>query len=371
MPFPAHGRRADIKTQAEPERLTYQVKTLVKWYKWIILAIILQFCFLFYINNIFLNSDGSVSVVNTETKADPLTGDFKVPQGVKQVKVSFNARFGAFVDNDGILHIINIKSNKDKKIAGLDNDRITFFKWLPDRDMVIYSSDTKDGKAGVVQLSTYEADTETTRDYPEIRDLTKDSKVMDIDLSPYTNVVYAKINTSETRSKIIRFNVMSQYAHVMNLGPDALIKESNYFNKLVYQNPGEAIYVYDGMTKIKNKVPVGAENVRILDIDSNDTLYIGVLGTNGMVTQIYHQKIEEGKLTDSWTKTLLKEPLRLEDIVISINGNMYYINRDENKIINIKNDLKASFRGDILEVLDGALVSMDGSRVNITSLKEY
>ncbi len=376
-PYPAHGTCVDLFDYklmkiCEPERLwVLKVKTLAKWYKWILLAVIFQFCVLLYINNIFLNTNVSVSVTTSETKPKSLSGDFKVPQGVKDVKVSFNARFGAYVDDDGALHIINIDTKKDEKVAGLKKDKITFFKWLPDRDMVIFSSDTKNGKSGVIQMSTYEADSETTRDLPEITDITSKSKVMDIDLSPYTNVVYAKINTSETRSKIIRFNVMSQYAHVMNLGPDAVIKECNYVNKLFYQNPGEAIYVYDGMNRSKTRVDVDAENVRVLDIDSNDTLYIGILDSNGKVTDIYQQKITDAKLSDNWTKTALKERVLPENISISVNGNMYAVNKDENKIVNLTSGLKASYRGDFIEVLNGALVSKDGNKVDITSLKEY
>ncbi len=347
------------------------MKTLVKWYKWIMLAVIFQVCVLFYVNNVFLDTNKSVSVTASEAKTKPITGEFRVPEGVSKVKVSFNARFGAYIDESGALHIINIDTKKDKKVAGLDADKITYFKWLPDRDMVIYSSDTKNGKKGVIQMSTYEADSETKRDYPEIKDITSKSKVVDIDLSPYTNVVYAKILTSETKSKIIRFNVMSQYAHVMNLGPEAIIKEPNFVNKLVYQNPGESIYVYDGMNKSKSKVNVDAKNVRLLDIDGDDNLYIGILDEAGRVTQIYQQKISDVKLSQSWTKTPLNASIPLEDIIISVNGNMYHINKDENKIINIKSGLKASYRGEISEVLDGALVSMDGSKVNITSLKEY
>ncbi|WP_313563572.1 hypothetical protein [Ruminiclostridium cellobioparum] len=349
------------------------MKTLARWYKWILLAVMFQFCVLFYINNIFLNSDGSVSITTAEgeVKEKPVTGVFTVAAGVKEVKVSYNSRFGAYVDTDGALHIVDIKAKKDKKIAGLEDDMITFFKWLPDRDMIIYSSDTKNGKKGVIQISTYEADYGTIRDLPEIKAVNAQSKVMDIDLSPYTNVVYAQLNTSETRSRIYRINVMNQYSNVLTLGADAIIKESAYVNKLVYQNPGEPVYVYNDMDKSKSKITIDSENVRILDIDANDTLFIAALGDDGKVTQLYQQKITESRFTDDWTKTPLKEPVPPEDIVVSGSGNVYYINRSENKIINVKNDLKASFRGEFLEVLNGTLVSIDGNKVNINSLKEY
>lgn len=346
------------------------MKKIAKWYKWILLAVMFQFCVLLYINNIFLNTNVTVSVTDAGVKTKPATGDFKVPEAAQNISMSFNSKFGAYL-LDGVLHIINVDNKNDKKVAGLGKDKITYFKWMPDRDMVIYSSDTKEGKKGTIQISTYEADLETLRDYPEIAGLASKSKITDIELSPLTNVVYAKINTSDTKSKIVRFNVMSQYAHVMNLGAKAIIKECAFVNKLVYQNEGESVYIYDGINKTKNKVPINSKNVRVLDIDLNDTLYIGILDSSGKVTQIYHQKITDVKLSENWTKVALKQKTAVEDIIISGNGNIYTNNKEENKITNVINGLKASYRGEFIEVLEGALVSRDVNKVYITSLKEY
>lgn len=344
------------------------MKNIAKWYKWILLAVIFQFCVLLYINNIFLNADATVSVTNAGVKKETTTGNFKVPEAAQNISMSYNAKFGAYL-LDGVLHIKNVDNGNDKKVAGLGKDKITYFKWLPDRDMVIFSSDTKDGEKGTIQMSSYEADSETARDYPEVSGLSSKSQVMDIELSPLTNVVYARIKTSDTKSKIIQFNVMGQYAHLMNLGSNAIIKECLYVNKLVYQNEGEAVYIYDG--KNKNKVPIDSDKVRILDIDLDDTLYIGILDSSGKVSQIYHQKIADEKLSDNWIKVTLKESASFEDIVISGNGNVYVNKKDENKIVNVINNLKASYRGEFIEVLDGALVSRDGNKIDVTSLKEY
>lgn len=346
------------------------MKNISKWYKWILLAIMFQFCVLIYINNVLLNSAVSVSISNADVKTKPSTGDFKVPEDVQNISMSFNAKFGAYLNN-GVLHIINVDNNKDKKVAGLGKDKITYYKWLPDRDMVIYSSDTKGGKKGTIQMSTYEADSEVARDYPEISGLASKSQVMDIELSPYTNVVYAKINTSDTKSKIIRFNIMSQYAHIMNLNADAIIKECTYVNKLVYQNEGEGIYIYDGINRNKNRVPIDATKVRVLDIDLNDMLYVGKIDTSGKISEIYHQKITDEMPNNNWTTLVLKESTFPENIIISGNGNIYTNNNEENKITNVKNDRKASYRGEFIEILDGALVSKEGSKIVITSLKEY
>lgn len=344
------------------------MKNIAKWYKWILLALIFQFCVLLYINNIFLNADATVSVTNAGVKKETTTGNFKVPEAAQNISMSYNAKFGAYL-LDGVLYVKNVDNGNDKKVAGLGKDKITYFRWLPDRDMVIFSSDTKDGDKGTIQMSSYEADSETARDYPEISGLSSKSQVMDIELSPLTNVVYARIKTSDTKSKIIQFNVMGQFAHLMNLGGNAIIKECLYVNKLVYQNEGESVYIYDG--KSKNKVPIDADKVRILDIDQDDTLYIGILDSSGKVSQIYHQKIADEKLSDNWTKVTLKESTSLEDIVISGNGNVYANKKDQNKIVNVINDLKASYRGEFIEVLDGALVSRDGNKIDVTSLKEY
>ncbi len=346
------------------------MKTLVKWYKWILLAVIFQFCVLLYINNVFLNSDITVSITDADKSKVVLTGDFKVPDNAQNISMSYNAEFGAYL-SDSALHIINLDNGNINKVAGMDNDKITYFRWLPDRNMVIFSSDTKEGKKGIVQISTYEPESENLRPYPQIDGLSAESKIMDIELSQYTNVVYAKIKTSDTKSKIVRFNVMSQYAHVMNLGAKAIIKECSFVNKLVYQNEGESIYIYDGINKTKNKVPINVDKVQVLDIDLNDALYIGILDSSGKVSQIYHQKVNDDKLTDNWTKVVLKAATAIENIIISGNGNIYINEIEENKIVNATNGLKASYRGEFIEVLDGALVSKEGNKVIITSLKEY
>ncbi|PYG86913.1 hypothetical protein LY28_02533 [Ruminiclostridium sufflavum DSM 19573] len=346
------------------------MKTLAKWYKWILLAVIFQFCGLLYVNNVFLNTNVTVSIKDANVSKEVMTGDLKVPGAAMNVSMSYNAEFSAYL-LDGVLHIINVDSNDDKGVSGSGKDKITYFRWLPDRNMVIFSSNTRDGKKGTVQISTYEPDSDTLRDYPQIDGLTAESQIMDIELSQYTNVVYAKIKTSDSKSKIIRFNVMSQYAHVMNLGAEALIKECSFVNKLVYQNEGEAVYIYDGINKTKNKVPIDSDNVRVLDIDLNDVLYVGILDSSGNITKIYHQKIGDEKLTDEWTKVDLKTAISPKNIIISGNGNIYSNDTEENKIINLANNLKASYRGDFVEVLDGALVSKDENKVIITSLKEY
>lgn len=348
------------------------MKHIAKWYKWILLAVIFQFGALLYINNVFLNTDITVSVSeNSAVKQKPATGDFKVPDGAEGISMSYNAQFGAYLE-DGELHIVDVDKSKDKTVAGTGDDKITYFRWLPDRDMVIYSSDTKNGQKGTVQVSTYEADSDTSRDYPELSGLPSKSQVKDIELSPYTNMVYAKVQTSDTRARIIRFNVMGQYARVMTVDSSVVIKECTYTNKLVYQEKGQQISIYDGIKKTNNRVPIDVNNTAVLGVDLNDTLYIGALDDSGKVTEIYTQKIEDtNELTDNWTKISLKETALPEDVVVTGNGNLYINKKNENRVINLKNDLKASYRGEFIEILDGVLVSKDENKVNATSLKEY
>lgn len=348
------------------------MKNIAKWYKWILLAVIFQFGVLLYMNNVFLSTNIDVSVSeNKVVKQKPATGEFKVPDGAQRTSLSFNAKFGAYLI-DGELRVIDVDKGKSKTVAGTGKDKISYFRWLPDRDMVIYSSDTKNGQSGTVQVSTYEADSETSRDYPELSGLPAKSQVKDIELSPYTNMVYAKVQTSDSRARIIRFNVMGQYARVMTVDSSIVIKECTYTNKLVYQEKGKQINIYDGIKKSNNKVPIDVKNVTVLGIDLNDTLYIGGLDDNGMVTEIYSQKIEDNsELTDKWTKISMKETESPENIVVTGNGNIYINNKNENKVINLKNDLKASYRGEFIEILEGVLVSKDENKVNITSLKEY
>lgn len=334
------------------------------------LSIIVQFLGLLYVNNFILNTDKEVSISNVDTKSQIVTGDFKLTTEAEKFSISYNGQYCAYLA-DGKLHIMNVEKQSDNSIANTGKDKITYFRWMPDRNMVIFSSNTKSGKKGSIQVSTYEADSKTVRDYPTINGLPSKSEVQDIDLSPYTNMVYAQIKTSDNLSKIVRFNIMSQYSSVMTVASDTKIKETTYVNKLFYNDPGKSIYYYDGNTKTKHSVKVGSGSTLLLNVDSEDNVYIGQLDNNKKVTKIYYQKVTEQALTNNWKEINLKDSSLPQDVLISDNGNIYLNYRDENKVINAVSGLKASYRGDFVELLDGALVSSDTNKIHVITLKEY
>lgn len=348
------------------------MKKAVVFYRWILIAVLFQFGVLFYLNNVFLNPNSEVNITmsDNDTHNRVVTGDFKVDENAEQIKMSYNGRFCAYLLN-GELHIINAETKSDKKVVSNKKDKITYFKWLPDRDMVIYSTNTHNGAKGNIQISTYEADSETKRDYPVIEGLSSSSAIQDIELSPYTNIVYAQIQTAEQKSKLVSFNIMSQYSSVMTFSSDTIIKECTYVNKLFYNNPGQTMYVYDGNTKVKNKVPADQKATVLLDVDDEDTLYLGKLDSSKMVTSILKQKVTDKKLTSNWEEVKLVEGVAKENIIISKKGNIYINYKDENKLINAETGLKASYRGELIELLDGLLVSKNGNKINVITLKEY
>ena len=348
------------------------MKKAIVFYRWILIAVLFQFGVLFYLNNIFLNPNREVNItkLDNDKQTRVNTGDFKVDDNAEQIKMSFNGRFCAYLI-DGELHITNVETKSDKKVVSNNKDKITYFKWLPDRDMVIYSTNTHNGTKGKIQISTYEADSETMRDYPLIEGLSSSSSIQDIELSPYTNIVYAQIKTSEKKSKLVSFNIMSQYSSIMTFSSDTIIKECTYVNKLFYNSPGQTMYVYDGNTKVKNKVSVDQKATVLLDVDDEDTLYVGKLDSNNMVASILKQKVTDKKLTQNWEEVKLVEGVAKENIIISKTGKIYINYKDENKIVNVENGLKASYRGEFIELLDGLLVSKDGNKVNVITLKEY
>jgi DNA-dependent RNA polymerase auxiliary subunit epsilon len=347
------------------------LKRAVRWYNWIILSIIVQFLGLLYINNFILNTDKEVSISNVDTKSNIVTGDFKIPEETEKFSMSYNGQYCAYLV-DGKLHIMDVdKQLNNSSVVDTGKDKITYFRWLPDRNMVILSSNTKKGKKGSVQISTYEADSKTMRGLPTIDGLSSKSEVLDIDFSQLTNIVYAQIKTSNDLSKIIRFNVMNQYASVMTLASDTKIKETTYVNKLFYNDPGKSIYYYDGSTKTKHSVKVGNGNTLLLNVDADDNVYIGQLDSNKKITKIFYQKVSEQSLTSNWKEVNLKDGALPQDVLISDNGNIYINYRDENKVINAVSGLKASYRGEFVELLDGALVSVDKNKVDVITLKEY
>ena len=191
------------------------MKRLARIYRWIIISILLQVIVLSYFNFVYFPGRGAIKTTMYEFGEDSIESkNIRILSDTEKICVSFNGVFTAYKKGNNLI-ITDNKRKKTIKSISPSGGEITYYRWLPDRDMLIYSMKSPEGKKGQVQISTYDIGPELERSYPEITGLPEDSTVVDIELSPYTNVVYTMIKTGTSSAKVYKYNIMDNLTLVM------------------------------------------------------------------------------------------------------------------------------------------------------------
>lgn len=338
------------------------MKKLAMLYRWIIVSVLLQAVFLSYLNFIYLPNRGTIKATMYEFGDDSLKDrGIKVPSGAKNITVSYNGLFAAYL-NDGQLTIIDVQKGKTVKTLEPAAGEFTYFRWLPDRDMLIYSTRTSTKDKGQVVVSTYEIDTSLERAYPNIKSLPEGSSVTDIELSPLTNIVYVLVKTGESKTRLYKFNIMDDLSFVMNGGAEMLIKETAYSDMLYYQNDSNSVMSRNGKTGKASRLLQGSK-YRLLCVDSDDKAYIGFLDKDGKVTEILSGKSDQD--VKQWQKIVLNSPASPSDVFVTPAGPVFIADRKAGEILKPDGSAAGKFDGSLLEVLDDYIVSLNGNRLEL------
>lgn len=347
------------------------MKTAARVYRWVIISVVLQIIFLAFINFIFLAGKNRVTSTSVDVPAPDVKPkknvDMKVPTEATGFKVSFNGSYAGYIQ-DKQLVIIDLLNKKIKKTINTTRENLTYYRWLPDRNMVIYSVCAQENEPGKVQIFTYEVDSDVLRDYPKISNIPKGSKVEDIELSPQTNIIYTKVNTGKSNAVIYKFNIMNNLSYIMNTGTGTVIKETSYSDKLVYQNEKNKLFSRDGIKNVTWQFPF-KNKMALLEIDSEDKVYVGELNKDNKVAKIYFGKlaVEPGK---SWTTVALKNPVAPEKLFVTPNGSIYESVESENCVYDVRTGGKIEYSGRFVEILDDYVVTLDNNEIKLNVIKE-
>ena len=167
---------------------------------------------------------------------------------------SYDKRFMATILDDQVTIYEAGKKNDPQRI-NLHGRNVSFFEWLPDRNLAIFATYGRDNKTGeygvyIAQYNPIYPDREL--DTP-IEDAPADSKIVDVAYSTATNVVYMKLEVGEDRYRIYRTdaNYDTRRIHVQaeNIGRIAVFYDSDTFfydnlrTGVVYMLDGQEIYI--------------------------------------------------------------------------------------------------------------------------------
>lgn len=343
------------------------MKRAGKIYRWIIVSIILQVGVLAFFNNVYLARRGEAVATLVEEKDEKPSKVKKVtiPENSKDFKVSFDRAFVAFM-LDGKLEIIDAGDGKTVKSVSHEQDEITCFRWLPDRNIIIYATKAADSSQGRVQVITYNVDSEVEHAYPKITSVPAKSAITAIELSPLTNVVYAKVTTGNGSGKIYKYDIMSTLSFAMNCSDKTVIKEMNYDNKMVYQDDKNRLFLWNGLNSSSKQLVFKEKLALLAIVGIDDEIYAGELDETGKVVRIRFGTADQ--TLDKWNTIELKTPVSPDNVFITPNGSVYERIEDKNQVYNLKNGDKISYSGDFVEIFSSHIVTIDGKTLKIEGI---
>lgn len=341
------------------------MKKLKKLYKWILISVILQTAVLAYVNFVYIPGRGAFKATMFEMNAMAVKNrSYKLPEGASEIKVSFDGLYAAYRLGDN-LEIADMDSKKTIKKLKPSGGSFSYYRWLPDRDMLIYSIKEPDGKSGRVRISTFDIGPELDRSYPDIKSLPEGSAVIDIELSPLTNIVYPMIQSSKSRVRIYKFDIMDNLNLIMKADLGMIIGETMYSDHLIYQPVGGKIKIRSGRNG-KTSTLAFKEADLLLRVDDFDFVYAASTDKAGKLTEIHYGKIDHK--ADGWQTITLGNPVTAEDVFITPEGAVYLADRQTKTIRGLKSSLNVRYQGQLLTVIDSYVVSINEGHLELKVL---
>ncbi len=334
-------------------------------YKWILFSVIIQVCILTYINFFFLGGRTTIQVSNYQSSEKKTNYNVDVPQGSEMIKVSYDSSLVGCLSG-GKLVITDSKSNKEKKTISDDEGPVDYYRWLPDRNMVIHSTTVNGSGYSTVKLGTYDLDSDLEKKTLKIRSLPENSKVTSIELSTLTNIIYVKIKTSETRSRIYKFDIMDNMSYIMRMDASIDIKETNFVDSFIYQDENNNIMIRKARPRSTKRIQLEGKLV-LLGVDASDKLYVGSLDSDNKVTKIFTGTPDES-LKYTFSELRLKKPADKGDIKVTDEGKIFLVDKTERTIKGVGNSSDYSYKGEFIGIGTNSIITYKGGKVKIESI---
>ncbi|MDF2882550.1 MAG: hypothetical protein K0R54_3107 [Clostridiaceae bacterium] len=326
---------------------------------WVTLSLALQFGGLIYANNYLFSTQTKVKIEKVEkTSKNVKDAVVNVPSNEKNAQVSFDAKYLAYYDNDS-LKIVNTKTGKVNTVDFNDGVKVSYFKWLPDRNRMLIGEKHTGSNGNSFKLSYYDVDKDIKE---QVKDLTwadKKAEVVDIQASPLTNVIYVKVALGGKRSSIYWINIMKEMKKVeTNAYVIGKIDSLSHKDKLLYEDlTHKRVYVTGNRQQIS--IP-GVQDTCLIGVDDEDKVYIGEL-ENNQVTKVYYGDLSED--TSTWKSEKLPEASNQSDIYISPNGKIHVNDNLRGVITELGSGKETNYNGNFLQMYTDGVTSISEGKL--------
>ncbi|MGY0374553.1 hypothetical protein [Clostridium sp. JNZ J1-5] len=357
------------------------MKALKRIIIWILISLIMQVAVLYYVDNYLFGSQGvSGTIVSTkvdkEKEKKKKKADVSIPEAAEHVSVSYDGGYLSYYKDDE-LRIIDIYTGKEKKVDFEDNQKVSFYKWAPDRNILLISTKKEYNKSSKFLFYSYDAERDEkdkleTKEQEETAFVTnKTSEIVDLQLSPLTNMIYIKTSLKGGRSSIHSINIMKRINE---------IKTQVYFIGDIKIIPNDDRIAYESLTK--NNVYVtgktkpisidGVDKLSLLGVDENDMIYVGELegdASNGSskIKNIYYGTINDD--VSEWKSVKLKDAINKKDAYVTRDGNIYINDNLKGVVTELKSNKDTAYKGIFFQMYDGGVASISDGKLLETELK--
>lgn len=334
---------------------------------WSLIPITLELIGLLYVNNFYLNDETTFSTkkVDLASKKSPNKINVKIPEDAKDISVSYNGNYISYCEDD-VLNVIDTSNNKSKEVK-IDDGKLSYYKWLPDKDIILIGEKYTNVSGGsYLKFESYNAKKNeksflSDENNKEMKISLSDEKyeVLDVAVSTATNVTYIKVGKEGAKSRLYRINVMAQ------------VEETKYFDcklgKVTAQNKEDRI-IYEDMTNnriravgMKNPIATGENATHyLLNTDSEDRIYIGN-GTNGKIKKIFIINLKSSK--DNKKTVTLPEIADKNNIYIGRDGKIFINDASKSVVTEVTSGKETKYTGKLVGVYSYGIISADGKKI--------
>jgi len=347
------------------------MKTVARIYRWIIISLIIQVIILIYFNNIYLKRSvaGNLKVTEYDTVKKVSSTSVNIPENAKNIQVSSDSAYVMYSVGNSIEFIEVEKNKKVKTINSPEGTELTFFEWISGKNIAIYTFSMENLSSPELKVYTYDVENDVERYFGGNSDNVDDtitsvpagSIVVDICMSAPTNTAYVKVKTGENRAKLYKYETQGVLSTVgyYDIGIDF---EMAYLeDTLLYRSEFAKLAVRTGRTG-EVKVLSFDNDFIIIGVDNDDNIYLAELNNEGKVTGvIYGRHDEEPK--QSWKRLTLSTPTEKDDVLLTSNGNVYVLEKNQKILYNMKSQNNKQFTGKFLQATENYIITQESGKL--------
>lgn len=272
-----------------------------------LLGLLLQGGIYYYLDQVYLAPTADFQVTGNDNKEKD--GNFP-DVGTGNKYYSNGHHYMAVVTQNSVKIYASGKS--DPVTLDLKGREVSYFEWLPDRDLAIMG--LYGGSSGNVVLARVNPENPDNEADTPIKDLPDGSKIVDAAFSVATNVVYMKVKVSENAYRIYRtdanYDTRRVYMQASNIGRIAVFYDEDRF---FYDNVKTGdVFMFNG-TEGGWRVINPPGRYRLIGVDKDKNIYIAKVNTDDKVLSVSRGQLGVGFKTIDTYDT----PKDLQDVTVA------------------------------------------------------